>query len=66
MVVHTIAVGQLGAVGIRPYYQAAGQVLSKQIIVWRSRTLLPAPSKAAHCGIVMPEGPKARQPGYGR
>ena len=27
-----IAVGQLGAVGIRPYYQAAGRTLSKKTL----------------------------------
>ena len=40
------AAGQLGAVGIKPYYQAAGRTLSEK----------PAASEAAHCRIVKAEG----------
>ena len=43
-----VAVGQFGAVGMRPYYQAAGRILLKKILVLRSQTQAPAASEAAH------------------
>ena len=62
VVVYTVAVGQIEAVGTRPNYQG------KKVSFNRKKTLhqpagpnvAPAASKAAHCRIVMAKWPKAQ------
>ena len=56
------AVGQLGAVNIRPYDQAAGRTL---LISPHGRSIVAA-REAAHCRIVMAEGRRSDgQPTWG-